>query len=100
LEKIEAAIKRKSRRIEGRINSSKEFFFEKKTKDDWVMIGDDSPVKNEEVVKMVIVPVIITMPLLELESSNANASAITDYPNGKLGLHDYFHVHVKHARTS
>ena len=76
MEKIEAAIKRKSRKIEGRMNASKEFFFEKETQGDWVMIGDDSPVKNEEVVKMVIIPITITMPLLEPESSNASAIVV------------------------
>jgi hypothetical protein len=35
---LKTAIKRKSRKIEGRMNASKEFFFEKKDQGDWVMI--------------------------------------------------------------
>ena len=81
LSKIEAAVKRKNKLIEGRMNSSKEYFFEGKNRDDCVMIGDDSPVK---VVKMVIIPITITMPLLDPESSNASVSV--DCLNGKLGL--------------
>ena len=98
LEKIEAAIKRKSRKIEGRMNASKEFFFEKKKQGDWVMIGDDSPVKNEDVVKMVIIPITLTLPLLEPQSSNA--SAIIDCEKGKLGfVNVHYHVYVKHTRA-
>ena len=63
------------------MNSSKEYFFEGKNMDDWVMIGDDSPVK---VVKMVIIPITITLPLLDPESSNASVSV--DCLNGKLGF--------------
>ena len=81
LSKIEAAVKRKNKLIEGRMNLSKEYFFKGKNMDDWVMIGDDSPVK---VVKMVIIPITITMPLLDPESSNASVSV--DCLNGKLGF--------------
>ena len=81
LSKIEAAVKRKNKLIEGRMNSSKEYLIEGKNMDDWVMIGDDSPVK---VVKMVIIPITITMPLLDPESSNASVSV--DCLNGKFGF--------------
>ncbi len=69
----------------------------KKTKSDWV-IGDDSPVKNEDVVKMVIIPITLTLPLLEPQSSNA--SAIIDCEKGKLGfVYVHHHVYVKHTRA-